>query len=81
MPELDHLEGEAGKVANAMAAGDTLGLRLAARDLACRLVRGVLALLEEHAATFTGLLPEWEARSLSDGGLRRYLDSVLPRDR
>ena len=141
VPEFDHLEGEAGKVANAMAAGDTLGLRLAAQDLArsvvsillplnavppvrgrgealrallgftvvpdgyredmltcmgladryagagevhaaaCRLVRGVLALLEEHAAVFIGSVPEWEARSLSDGGLRRYLDSVLPRDR
>lgn len=137
-PELDHFEGDAGKVANAWAAADPLGLRMAAQDLArsvvsvlvplnavppvrgrgealralldftvapdgyredmltCmgladryagadevhaaarRLARGVLALLEEHASTFAGLVPEWEARSLSGGDLRRYLDSALP---
>jgi phosphoribosyl-AMP cyclohydrolase len=136
-PELDHLEGEAGKVANARAAGDPLGLRLAAQDLArsvvsilvplnagppvcgrgealralldftvvpdgyredmltCmgladryagadevhaaagRLVRGVVALLEEHATVFARVLAPSDARRLSDGSMRRYLDSVL----
>lgn len=33
-PEIDHFEGEAGKVANAWHAGDELALRLAAQDLA-----------------------------------------------
>jgi hypothetical protein len=73
--------GIAGRPRVASSGGDGGDEHAAARYRACRLVRGVLALLEEHAATFTGLLPEWEARSLSDGGLRRYLDSVLPRDR
>jgi nucleotidyltransferase-like protein len=40
-PELDHFEGESGKVANAWLAGDELALRLAAQDLA----RSVVSLL------------------------------------
>ena len=40
-PEIDHFEGDAGKVANAWVAGDAEGLRLAAQDLA----RAVVSLL------------------------------------
>ena len=40
-PEIDHFEGDAGKVANAWLAGDVEGLRLAAQDLA----RAVVSLL------------------------------------
>jgi len=41
-PEIGHFEGEAGKVANAWAGGDELGLRLAAQDLA----RSVVSLVQ-----------------------------------
>jgi hypothetical protein len=41
-PEVDHFEGEVGKVTNAFRAGDDVGLRLAAQDLA----RSVVSMLQ-----------------------------------
>jgi len=45
-----------------------------------RLATGVLDLVETHAATLAPLLPDYEAVTLRDGSLRRYLTDLF-RDR
>jgi hypothetical protein len=88
-PELDHFEGEAGKVANAWQRGDEPALRLAAQDLA-RSVVPVVAPLDPGPPVYsrtealrrlldveTALLPPAEATALRDGTFRRYVEQAL----
>ncbi len=49
-PEVDHFEGEVGKVTNAYRAGDEVGVRLAAQDLA-RSIASMLQPLNAHPPT------------------------------